>query len=193
MSQPFLPQLLRGWLPPERYFRQFGAPVSLRLRGALSCTESLTRYMEEQTGQGVQVRLESQTPLVNGPWDAILWDHQQRLPPDSVILARSAWLHLAEREWLYAYAHSQVAVDHLSAAARAAIERGEEPLGSLFLEREGPVERTDLELAEAHVPELACHLGHASDRLYWCRRSLFRVNRVIRARIFEIFLPDLWP
>ena len=189
MPQPFLPQLLKGWLPPEAFFQQFGAPESLGVRGALSCTDSLTRYLEEQTQQTVRIRLESQMPLVAGQGDSILWDRQQKLPANSSILARSAWLLLAQQPWLYAY--SQVAVAQLSPEARGAIEQGEEPLGSLFLQRDGSVERTDLELAEARIPDLSCHLRQKDDQKYWCRRSLFRVDQVIHARIFEIFLPDL--
>ena len=190
MSQPFLPHLLHGWLPPDAFFQQFGAPESPRLRAALSCTDSLTRYLEQQTRQIVRIRLESQTPVVDGEENS-LWDHQQQLPPDSAILARSVWLLLGDQPWLYA--HSQVAMDQLSAAAMAAIERGDEPLGSLFLEREGCVQRTDLELAIAHIPDLARHLGEDEQQAYWCRRSLFRVNQNVRARIYEIFLPALLP
>ncbi|MEO5349625.1 MAG: chorismate pyruvate-lyase family protein [Magnetococcus sp. YQC-3] len=191
MPQPFLPNLLEAWQSPGRYFAQHGAPDSLRLRAALSCTDSLTRLLEEQTGQSVRVRLESQGPLQEGGVNSILWAKQLQLVSQSPVLARSVWLMLGEQ--LCLYAHSQVAVDQLSAAARRAIELGEEPLGSLFLEREGPVERTDLELAEAHVPDLSARLGHAGEQRYWCRRSLFRVNGTVRARIFEIFLPVLLP
>ncbi|MEO5364709.1 MAG: chorismate pyruvate-lyase family protein [Magnetococcus sp. DMHC-8] len=189
MSHPFLPQLPHDWWSPEECFRRFGLPDSLRLQGALCCTDSLTRHLEQQTGQTVSIRLESQLPVLDGQAESCLWDRQHALPPDSVILARSAWLVLGEREWVYA--HSQVAVDRLPVAARAAVERGAEPLGSVFLEREGRVERTDLELTRAVVPELARHLGDGAAQTYWCRRSLFRVDQAIRARIFEIFLPDL--
>lgn len=191
MLQPFLPHLLKGWLPPDAFFKQFGAPHSPHLRAALCCTDSLTRHMEAQTQQTVRVRLESQTPVLDGEEHSILWDKQQQLPPESIILARSVWLLLHDKPWLYA--HSQVAIDQLSTAARTAIEQGEEPLGSLFIEHEGRVARTDLELAEAHIPDLAAQLGHQHNHCYWCRRSLFRVNQEIRARIFEIFLPVLLP
>ncbi|MBF0463419.1 MAG: chorismate lyase [Magnetococcales bacterium] len=190
MSHPFLPQLIKGWLPPDLFFQQFGTPDSPRLHDALRCTSSLTRYLERQTQQTVRVRLAGQSPIVDAAGDAILWTGQQNLPAADAILVRDAWLLLADQAWIFA--HSQVTVDHLAAEARAAIERGEEPLGSLFLEREGQVERTDLELALAEVPALASHLGHATGQRYWCRRSLFRVNQSIRARIFEIFLPVLF-
>ena len=191
MSHPFLPHLLRGWLPPEAFFQRFGMPDSPRLCAALRCTDSLTRYLEAQTRQTVRVRIENQTPIVEAQDDAMLWHGSHGLLlPDRAMLVRNAWLLLADQAWIYA--HSQVAVDHLTAEAKAAIEQGEEPLGSLFLEREGPVERTDLELAEAQVPDLARHLGQAEAQRYWCRRSLFRVNHAVRARIFEIFLPVLF-
>lgn len=191
MSHLFLPHLLKGWLPPDAFFKQFGAPPSPRLRAALCCTDSLTRYMEKETRQTVRVRLESQTPVSGGQEHSVLWDRQQQLPPESIILSRRVWLLLEDRAWLYA--HSQVAIDQLSTAARVAIEQGEEPLGTLFIEHEGRVARTDLELAEAYIPDLAAQLGHARDHCYWCRRSLFRVNHEIRARIFEIFLPVVLP
>ncbi|MBF0401507.1 MAG: chorismate lyase [Magnetococcales bacterium] len=189
MRQPFLPQLLKGWLPVDAYFKRFGLPHSPRLQAALSCTDSLTRHLETESHQTVRVRLEHQAPMLDDADESSLWDQQQRLPPQSMILARSVWLLLEDQARLYA--HSQVAIDQLSPAAKTAIEQGDEPLGSLFLAHEGKVERTDLELAEAHIPDLAARLGHESNQSYWCRRSLFRVNHEIRARIYEIFLPLL--
>ena len=190
MPIPFFPRLLEDWLPPERLFQTSALPDSPRLCAALNCTGSLTRYLQEQTGQTVRIRLESQEPMLEeGEEDALLWDTCHTLPPDSKILARNAWLVLADQEWLFA--HSQVAMAALPIEAREAIEQGEEPLGSLFLEREGSVERSGLELARAYIPDLAHHLGQQTDSIYWCRRSLFCVNHGIHARIFEIFLPAL--
>lgn len=189
MSLPFIPRLTRGWLPPERFFKTFGEPNSSRLRVALSCTGSLTRHLEKQTGQTVQVRLESQAEVLAWEELSLLWDRCYFLPPESNILSRNAWLLFSGQVRIFA--HSQVAVTKLPQKTREAIEQGDEPLGPLFLEREASVARTELELATAHVASLAQHLGQNMDTLYWCRRSLFRVNNDIRARIFEIFLPDL--
>lgn len=189
MPLPFFPRLLRDWLPPERFFQMSGVPDSPRLHAALNCMGSLTRHLEEQTGQTVRIRLESQGPILASEEDSILWDSEHALPPDGTILSRNAWLILAGRERLFA--HSQVVMVALPMEAREAVERGEEPLGSLFLEREGCVERSGLELARAYVPDLAHRLGQETDTLYWCRRSLFCVNHVTRARILEIFLPSL--
>lgn len=191
MSVPFLLQPLEAWSSPEHLFQTFRAPDASSLRAALVCMGSLTRHLEAQSGQTVHIRLENQTHLSAWKEDAILWDTQHTLPPESDVLSRNAWLVLAHQERVFA--HSQVALTHVSREAREAIERGQEPLGSLFLAHEGPVDRSSLELTLASIPELARRLDQEMDTRYWCRRSLFHVNHGIRARILEIFLPPLLP
>ena len=186
IALPYLPKLLQGWLPPERFFETYDGDVSIRM--ALACTGSLTRYLEEQTGHMVQLKIESQELLSTWEGNARLWNKCHALPENGMMLSRNAWLLLAGQERIFA--HSQVVISALPLEVKLAIEQGEEPLGSLFLEREGSVERVDLELAGAHVPDLAVRLGHKADLVFWCRRSLFCVNHQTRARILEIFLPS---
>ncbi|MEO5340614.1 MAG: hypothetical protein H7837_08870 [Magnetococcus sp. MYC-9] len=190
MTQPYLPQILRGWLPPEQFFLQFECAISGQLRAALCCAESLTHHLQQHTEKLIRLRLESQVPIVRREGDSALWRGHRVLSVDGEFLARSAWLVVDQEVGLYAY--SEIAVAELTAEARDAVVLGEEPLGSLFMEREGPVGRTELELAEATIPDLAVCLRHRPGQKYWCRRSLFQVNRMIRARIYEIFLPSLY-
>ena len=191
MRLPFVPHLLQEWLPPDRFFQTVCAPESSHLRDALSCTSSLTHYLEQHSGQTVKIRLDSQEPVLEREESSIVWQGYHTLPLEGTVLSRNVWLVLAGRERLFA--HSEVAIFDLSAEERAVIERGEEPLGSHFLERGCLVARSRLELTGAIIPDLAHRLDQESDTLYWCRRSLFHVNQGIRARIFEIYLPPLLP
>lgn len=189
MPLPFSLQLLEGWFEPDHYFQRFGRPDSELLLDALICSGSLTRHLEGRSGQVVKIRLKKQTLIPDWLENPTLWGVRHRLPPDDRILSRNAWLELAGQDWVFA--HSQVAVSGLVREARQEIELGAEPLGSLFLQREGLVEREALELAQALIPELACHIGMDEGMSFWCRRSLFRVNGIVRARILELFLPPL--
>lgn len=190
MSLPFAVQLFEKWLPPDRFFQTAAAPRSLPLRAALACVGSLTRYLEEQTGQTVKIRLESQERITYPETGSPLWDQRHQLSTQGTLLSRNAWLILADQERIFA--HSQIVMRALPEEIQSKIERGKEPLGALFLERQEPVERTDLEVAGAYLPALAHRLGQEHHTLYPCRRSLFRVNRTVRARIVEIFLPSLF-
>ena len=187
MPLPFFPRFKNGWQAPDLALRRFGGKLAVSFQSALLCQGSLTRYLEALVQQPVGVRVESQESAWD--WQAAppLWDDCPTPEPQKgEIFLRNAWLELGGQAWVFA--HSQVAVADLPPAARQAIERGREPLGPLFMNREARVERQGLQLARAHIPELAARLECPAEQVFWCRRSLFRVNGSLRARILELFL-----
>ncbi|MBF0183849.1 MAG: chorismate lyase [Magnetococcales bacterium] len=188
MEPHFVMQPLHGWLVPEEYFAAFGKPVRKQLCAALSCRDSLTRYLEQSGQKPVRIRVQKQAYHTIDDSDNFMWAAQQTLPIGTTILSRSAWLLQQEREQLFAY--SEVVMAQLTEAARNALELGDEPLGSLFLERDGLVQRSDVQIAECRIDHPALPFTTEGQQTYWCRRSLFQVNQKIRARILEIFLPE---
>ncbi len=184
MPLPFPMHFPHGWKPPEPFLALHGGDLGATMREALRCDDSLTRHLERLAGETARVRLESQELVPAWVEDAALWNGDQP-PPAGEVLLRNAWLELAGRDWIFA--HSQVAMTDLADSARRVIDQGVEPLGSLFLERDGPVTRQGLELALAHSPALAARLEQPAERLFWCRRSRLQVNGHFRARILELF------
>ncbi|MBF0096127.1 MAG: hypothetical protein HQM04_07200 [Magnetococcales bacterium] len=186
-NSPYALKLLHDWQEPERYFACHASPHSMRLRAALCCLDSLTLHLQQSAKIPIQVRIEKQYRLPNGSAGSNVWWSGQRLLPVSMpILSRTAWLLQEDRELILAY--SELSLQNLSDDLCTAIEEGEEPLGLLFHERSGVVERTDLQIAQANVPELALRNQEDLQTAYWCRRSIFQVNSQFRARIVELFL-----
>jgi chorismate-pyruvate lyase len=184
---PYALQLLHEWQDPELYFQVHGAPRSVRLRSALGCSESLTIFLQQTANMPIRIRIEQQQRITCIARSASLWSAQRALPAGVPLLSRAAWLLQEQKELIFAY--SEISLQHLSEAMCAAIEQGEEPLGLLFHGQAGVVERTALQIAQACIPDLARRSGAARQTAYWCRRSLFQVDRQFRARILEIFLP----
>ncbi|MBF0426176.1 MAG: chorismate lyase [Magnetococcales bacterium] len=156
------------------------------MRRALVCEESLTRHLESLLGHPLRVRLEGQAFRPAGFEAPNLWGAAYRLPTGDPILVRDAWLGVGQRDLIFA--HSEMVLTGIAPEARDAVERGEEPLGSLFQELEGAVRRESLELTRVAAPMLAGHIGAPSDQAFWCRRSLFLTGVTLRARILEVFL-----
>lgn len=188
MAIPYSLQLVEGWQEPARLLDRCGAELPARCHEALAHAGSLTRYLEEEWGEQVAVRLESQNLVPGWEETPLLWNGRHNLPADGQVLLRNAWLVVGGRDLVFA--HSQVALAGLADPLRLAIERGTLPLGSLFRELEEEVGRARLELALVRSPQLARQAAIAPDRLLWCRRSLLNVGRGPRARILEVFLGE---
>ncbi|MBF0152792.1 MAG: chorismate lyase [Magnetococcales bacterium] len=161
--------------------------LSSVMQEALVCKNSLTRHLEALSGSPLRVRLERQTLCRAWQDDSPFWSELHRLPTGDDILVRDAWLSVDRQELILA--HSEMPLGGVAPEIRAAVDRGEEPLGIVFQEREGEVSRQHLELARMCVPEVARRLGLASAEVFWCRRSLFLTGFTVRARILELFLP----
>ncbi|MBF0627934.1 MAG: DUF98 domain-containing protein [Magnetococcales bacterium] len=190
MSLPFSLHLLTPWLAPEPFFGLDDLPVATRFRALVSSTDSLTRRLEVLTAAPSRVRLESQERLAVDTVDALLWGAGYAVPDGQEgLLSRNAWLTLGDRDLVFA--HSRLALSGMPPAIRRAIEQGEEPLGTLFLAQDEPVERLDLHLALGHSPSLARRVGLEEAHRFLVRRSLFLVAGVVYGRILELFLMDL--
>lgn len=195
MSIPFTLHLQLPWQDPEFLLHHRGGDLPMVQRSLLACRGSLTRHLESLAGQTMGVRLARQEWIATAEVDTLPawvhpspWEGLRPLSGDRAILVRDAWLTITDQEWFFA--HSQVAATDLPADLRQAIEAGEQPLGSLFLEQQGAVDRLDLALNLATAPILAQQKHLPTDHLFWCRRSLLSVADIPRARILEIFLPE---
>ncbi|MBF0160091.1 MAG: chorismate lyase [Magnetococcales bacterium] len=189
MSLPFVLQFRHPWQSPHPLLIQHQATLADPLRAALLHAGSLTDYLEQLWQQPVVVRLEQQqvaTALAVSDSDDPVWSGYPLLDSSAGLLSRAAWLHVAGRDRLFA--SSQLALAGLSQSLRDRIERGQQPLGTLFLEQAASVARERLELALVTAPQLAQRLDQPAEQLFWCRRSLFYAGTA-RARIVEIFLP----
>ncbi|MBF0160639.1 MAG: DUF98 domain-containing protein, partial [Magnetococcales bacterium] len=177
MSLPFALQFQHGWQSPHPLLLQYQATLTEPLRASLLHTGSLTDYLEQLWQQPVVVRLEQQqvaTALaVSGPDDPV-WSGYPLLDSSAGLLSRAAWLQVAGQDRLFA--SSQLALAGLSQSLRDRIERGQQPLGTLFLEQAAAVARERLELALVTAPQLAQRLDRSEEQLFWCRRSLFHAG-----------------
>ncbi|MBF0371635.1 MAG: chorismate lyase [Magnetococcales bacterium] len=182
----FSPHLKEGWQEPQHLLEAEGHGLSPRLRAALGCTSSLTRHLENAWQEPVRVWLESQELSPKWVNEPPVWEARHQLPQRGDVLLRNAWLGMGAKKWVFA--HSQVAVADLAASVWAGIERGETPLGALFLDREDRVSRLGLELTLARAPQFAHNIGLSGEVPFWCRRSLFVVNGSPWARILEVFV-----
>ncbi|MBF0213974.1 MAG: chorismate lyase [Magnetococcales bacterium] len=192
MSLPFPLQLLTPWLAPDPFPVLADLPVAPRFQELLSSTDSLTRRLERLTGLSSRVRLADQSPcsaLRDREEGGRLWSPEYRIPDSGIDLDRKVWLTFGERDLLFA--HSQLALSGMAPAVRQAIERGEEPLGSLFLARDAQVNRLHLMLAVCHAPALAQAARLPEAHRFIVRRSLFLVAGESCGRILELFLMDL--
>ncbi|MBF0455738.1 MAG: chorismate lyase [Magnetococcales bacterium] len=189
MPHLFTLQPLYPWHKPDERPEDRITALSPTLQSALSCTGSLTRHLEESLKQTITVQVINQDEQPDWEQDAPLWSQHHTLPQDNKVMLRNAWLRAGEKKILFA--HSQLAINSHHETTRQAIAQGELPLGSLFLQREKPVERQQLELTQATIPALADQLNRDREQLFWCRRSLFLVSGTLFARILEIFLTDL--
>lgn len=188
MAIPYSLQLVEAWQAPERLLERFGDGLPPRCHDALAYNGSLTRYLEQEWGEPVAVRLESQQ-LIPG-WEEVplLWDDRHDLPVAGQVMERNAWLLVGGQDLVFA--HSQVGLSGLDEPLRSAIEQGEQPLGALFRQLEEEVGRARLELALVRSPQLARKANLPTDRLLWCRRSLLNVGAGPRARVLEVFLGE---
>lgn len=185
MPLPFVLHIAQGWSSPGSFLQ--AGEFTPALAAALGCAGSLTRHLQRITAQPVAVRLLSHVVL---PQEADpLWQGLEPLPQAGELLHRDAWLEINGQAWVFA--HSQLTLDGLPQAMRREIERGEQPLGALFLEHEETLERHGLQLAWVTAPELARQVGLPDHQRFPARRSLLRAGGAVRARILEIFLVSL--
>ncbi|MBF0293858.1 MAG: DUF98 domain-containing protein [Magnetococcales bacterium] len=177
------------WLAPEPFPDLGGRAISESFQAVLGSTDSLTRRLEILTGASGRVRLEEQATLPE--WEDLpeVWTPEYRMEPPGPILTRNAWLALGERDLLFA--HSQLLLAGMEETTRQAIQRGEQPIGSLFLARDERMRRQRLQLALAISPVLAARQGLPGDHPFFARRSLFFVADALRGRILELFWSDL--
>ncbi|MBF0444346.1 MAG: chorismate lyase, partial [Magnetococcales bacterium] len=115
-----------------------------------------------------------------------LWSKQHTFKSKKGVTIRNVWLQVGGENILFA--HSQLALNSLTASTRHDIKEGRLPLGSLLLQSENAIERQLLEITQAVIPELAKDIGSDEERVFWCRRSLFLINGAVSARILEVFL-----
>jgi chorismate-pyruvate lyase len=191
MPHFFTLQLLNPWQEPDIRLKGLTAGLSPALHSALICTGSLTRHLENMLKQTVDVQIIHQDSQSDWEHNPTLWSKQHTLVAKKGVTMRSAWLQAGGENIIFA--HSQLAIDNLSSSTRQAIKEGKLPLGSLLLQGENAIERQQLELAQAMIPDLADKIDGDKNRVFWCRRSLFLVNGAVSARIIEIFLTDLVP
>lgn len=197
-------QFLAAWLPPSTYLSRCGTELptpSVPMREMLCCQGSLTRELEAHFGQPVTVQLDSQEwvspetadtlPSTYDPDGPPVWDQQLSLPQSAPVLIRNAWLIVAGRHCFFA--HSQVTAHDLPAPLQHAIEQGITPLGALFSSWNTPpqperIDRPELTLTVIRRPGLAVRCGLPPDHLFPSRRSLLRVDGILRARILEMLV-----
>ncbi|MGN7612280.1 chorismate--pyruvate lyase family protein [Magnetococcales bacterium HHB-1] len=154
---------------------------------------SLTRCLESYWQAPVRVNLLRQEAISDirqsdyPDFMIAIWQDDQRSWQQDLLL-REAWLMVADEAKVFA--HSQLALSGLPKTIRQQILQGEKPLGPLFLDEGFSVARDCLQIAPIKSPELSLHLGLGEEQVFWGRRSLFRVDGVVRARIFELFLGE---
>ncbi|WP_130470076.1 chorismate--pyruvate lyase family protein [Candidatus Magnetaquicoccus inordinatus] len=187
MSQLIMLSSLKEWLTPHEYFNKFAFPATHNLELALKCNKSLTKFLENLLNTNISVSVENQEELKPNLNRTELWG-KVSIPENSPIIARSAWLISNNKRVIYAY--SEIAVTMLDRSAKSAIESKIEPLGSLFLNRANDVERTNIKVTQAKNVNLSLVLSLDLNTVFWCRRSLFRVDHQLSARILEIYLPE---
>ncbi|MBF0590014.1 MAG: DUF98 domain-containing protein [Magnetococcales bacterium] len=175
------------WQSSESLLQRRGDTLSELSCAALVCSDSLTMALEELYGAPVTLRQVRQGEPPEQMADAdSLWRDGPPSPEGDEILARQAWLDVGGIAQVFA--HSELSGALFSPTLRRDLSLGETPLGMMFLDRDRPVTRHALELARARVPQVAMALGVAEETLFWCRRSLFRVDGESCGRIVEIFL-----
>ncbi|OSM01377.1 chorismate--pyruvate lyase family protein [Magnetofaba australis] len=181
MPAPAL-QFDQHWDDPQTLLAQRGEGLNADWRALLGCEGSLTAALQAHYGAPVLVSLVGQVVMDDAAAEpAGVWDDALQLPFGARHLARDAWLNSPGH--LRVFAHSQILLDGLDADTQAQIEQGVKPLGGLFLAQQASVRRTGLALALASAPQLGL------DQPVWCRRSIFVVNEIPRARILELFAP----
>jgi chorismate-pyruvate lyase len=176
-------QALHGW--PES---PLPAPLTRRLHALLTCAGSLTRCLETCWHPPVSVEILHQCLAPAWQDEDWLWRDYPTPSATHGILIRNTWLHVAGRRRVFAQA--QLDLTRVPATLHAAIQRGEHPLGTLFLDQAMEVSRQAVELTTVCVPDLP---DVSPGTMLWCRRSLFRARHPqeamgVDARIAELFL-----
>lgn len=182
-------RFLDPWSDPGELIAERGEDLDRSLREMLLCTESLTQRLETLFNREVTVKIEG-SHLSVGEWpeECELWGCLNPPSSSSGIILRNAWLCLGSTFKLFA--HSQLSMEDITLEDRQNIEKGQQALGYLFLEKNGRLEREGLCLRRAEIQNPSLFGAFNTKTTFWCRRSLFHVNGQLRARILEIFPPE---
>ena len=105
---------------------------------------------------------------------------------------REVWLISGARRLVYAHSVISRAEQHLGEA----LDEGLKPLGALLVEREIPVLKKDLRIAVVSAAAVAAELAMPADTLLAARRYRLVKKKaggdwIIKARVFEVFSPEL--
>jgi chorismate-pyruvate lyase len=179
-------QLVKPWQQPDVLLDNPSIECSPNLHSTLKCTGSLTSHLENQFKQTVEIQLINQEHHQDWEENPNLWSKQHTFDAKKGVTIRNVWLQVGGENILFA--HSQLALNSLTASTSHDIKEGRLPLGSLLLQSENAIERQLLEITQAVIPDLAIDIGSDEDRVFWCRRSLFLINGAVSARILEVFL-----
>lgn len=182
-------QFLASWSDPMPFSNPQDLPISEEIRDLLHWEGSLTQRLEEVTGGKITLQLLNHDIVSAWPDSVHFAGTFATSPPVTNILVRDAWLLVDGKRLVFA--HSQLVLNDLPHRDREAILAGQQALGHLFMENQDRLSRVHLQLNRLqtkNVPYLATFWGN---HVCWCRRSLFCVNGLLRARILEIFPPDV--
>ncbi|MBF0414935.1 MAG: chorismate lyase [Magnetococcales bacterium] len=182
-------QFSENWSEPMRFSCHPGFPINAEIRDLLCWEGSLTERLEKATGSKINLQLINHDIVSAWPDSVYFKGTLISLPAVTDILVRDAWLLLDGRRMVFA--HSQIVLSDLSFKDREIILAGQQALGHLFMDNQGRLSRVHLQLNRLHtkdVPYLASYWGRNP---CWCRRSWFCVDGLLRARILEVFPPDL--
>ncbi|MBF0605890.1 MAG: chorismate lyase [Nitrospirae bacterium] len=180
---------LDPWQTPDSLLSQKGEHLEPPLRDLLRWRGSLTQRLEDSIGQRVELQLINHTHLSSWPNDDRIWPECNISLSADAILIRNAWLVLGGHRVVFA--HSQIVLSDLPESDRRTIVAGHQALGYFFMEQNSQLKREHLQLNRMVSQNSPIFSDFAGTQPCWCRRSMFYVNDLLRARILEIFPPVL--
>lgn len=181
---------LDPWCPPDDLLSQEGQHLEPPLRDLLQWRGSLTQRLEDIIGQRVELQLINHAHLSSWPNDDGVWPDPTSATAAGAILVRNAWLVLGGKRIVFA--HSQIVLSDLPEADRQSIVAGHQALGYFFMEKNSQLKRENLQLNRMICQNSPILSQFCGANPCWCRRSMFYVNDLLRARILEIF-PSVLP